>query len=557
MLLHKFKGFFLRRIFTNIRWGEFLLLLLIVGVVGGIAYHNVQFVGSEFDTLLYLNTAQYPQANASILNRYSHIYLQSLFLQIFPHPLDAVKGLWAFEIFGTAALVYLCAKLLRMRNDVFTGIVAVLFFLTQRKLYASAGAPLIEFTLAFFLCTGIFLYLLYINSQTRSHWLLFAMGILQILLLKTKEPGIIYFPLILAAIYTSGSNWRERLHSTIWPIAGLLAGALMFIALDTILLKDTFFSFRRESWQQLLQFNLTLVYSDRSPLSWYDVALSTTLAMPILLSILTIWNDTQEDFPWAKRLIWTLPILLIVFLSYTSFRAAFPQNFRYIYPLFALFAMTGAQFFSPNRKRRTLLMSILGLSAIFAVILYLLFYPYVASLPFRWTVENFFTNIMGSLLVSIILGAIIIPKSFKFQREWIVLPPLVVLLLTPILHIPSELAITRSRAENFSAPYDIYINQIRRPAGANIFYTSTPYENYTMLGRDSGSARNFFEAFFNVRSGTIGFSSDLIDLLQGDYDYAFVTRAEMQSASFEDDIEAAGYIIHDNPQSEVILLSRE
>lgn len=543
-------------LFANLTWGELGLLLLGAMMGALIMVRNVQFNGSEWDTLLYLNTAQHPIAAGAILNRYVDIYLQKLFLGIFPQPLEAAKSFWAFQIFTTSVLVYLCSKLLNLKNTALTGVFALLFFFAQRKIYASAGTPLVDFTAMLFICSGLLLYLVYIHSKTKPNWILFAMGLVQFLLLKSKETGLIFIPILIAAIFLSKPDWPGRFRSGLWVAAGGLSGILLLASLDGIFLHDPFFSFRLASWKEFFRYNLTLVYDQRSDLSWYDVILTTALLLPILFAIFSILDDQKEQFTLAERLAWTLPLFHVIFLSITVFRASFPMNFRYMYPAFATISIVGAQFFrfDGKREKRFAPLILLG-SAILAALMYYFLYPFVASLPYRWTQDNFFSNIINSVMVSIVFLILLIPRSLKVSRNLLLIPPVVILLFTPILNIPQELNTTRARAENSISPFVVYENRITMPEGASLFFTSTPYTEFGMLGRNSGTCEFLFEAYFNSAVPEADYSDSIEDILLKNYDYAFVTRSEFGQSQLDDDLAALGYVVFDDPRSEVVLIS--
>lgn len=542
-------------VFGNVSWGELLLLGLGAIAAGVWVYAQADFNGNEFDTLLYLNVAMFPRAAGAILNRYAHVYLQKLFLFVFPDPISAVKGLWVFEFIATAVLVYLCAKLLNVKNKASTPVLALLLFLAQRKLYATAGAPLIEFTLVLFLCLGVFIYLLYMNSPKRSPWSLFALGLVQLLLFKTKESGLIFAPIVLAAAYDYRDAWRLRVSGLLWAGAGFVAGWATLMLLDAWFLGDALFSLRPDSWRELIRFNLTIIYPERSPLSWYDVMLATALASPILLSILALWDD-QAPHDWARRMIWLLPIFLVLFLSVTAYRAAFPQNFRYLYPSFALFAITGAQFFGGGKNEARYLKLIL-LSLLIGAALYYLIVPAMVNEALRWTQATLVSNILPSFLMSFVLLTLLIPESFGIPRRLLVAPPLVVLMFLPALHAPVEFATARTHAENFYSPYTIFGSRITAPRDASIFVTQGVYREYAMLGRDSGSVENYFEAYFDTQVGQVGYSNNIEDFLLVAYDYGFVLRSEVEASSFEDDLLLGGYSLYEDERTEVLFLSRD
>ncbi len=546
---------FKKPLFANLSWGEVGLLLLMALLGAMIMVRNVQFTGSEWDTLIYLNTAQHPVGLGSILNRYTDIYMQKFFLFLFSQPFEAAKWFWAFQIFGTGVFVYLCAKLLNPKNTTLTGILAILFFFAQRKIYATAGTPLVDFTAMLLICFGLFLYLVYLRSKTKPYWILFALGFVQFFLLKSKETGVIFIPIIIGAILLSSPNWRGRFRSAAWVLGGGLAGVFSLMSLDGIFLHDPLFSLRLDSWRELFRFNLTLV-APRSDLNWYDLMLTTALLLPLLFSIFAIIEDQEKQYGWPERLVWALPLIQVVFLSATIFRASFPMNIRYIYPTFATISVIGAQFLQLKEKRdRRLAPAIVLGSIAFTAGLYYWFYPLIAELPFRWTQENFFNNIVRGLLVSAVFLILLIPKAVKPNRNLLLILPVAILFFTPILRIPQELIVTRARAENSISPFLIYADKIKVRDGARLFFTSTPYTNFGMLGRSSITCGLLFEAYFNTDVPTPDFSDNIEDILLKDYDYAFVTREEFIQSQLDDDLAARGYFIFDDPRSEVLLIS--
>lgn len=548
--------FLKKPIFANLLWGEIILLSVGAFLTGIIVFPFVHFRGSEWDTLLYLNTAQSPGPNAGILNRYTHIYLQKIFLLFFS-PLDAAKALWAFQVFATGILVYLSAKLLNKKNSVWTGVLALVFFFAQRELFSRSGIPLVDFTTMLLLMVGVFIYLLYIRSKNKPVSLLLLLGLVQFLLLKSKETGIIFLPILAAAIYLSAGDWRARARNAFFVVGGGLLGIGLFIFLDGIFLGDPLFSLRPESWKALLTFNLTLVYEQRSEQSWYVHIFTTALLVPFLLGVFALLKDKKGDYTWAERAAWLLPLVHVLFLSVLVFRASFPLSFRYLYPSFPVIAMLGAQFLAwrDERQRRQAWLT-LAASALVALLLFVILYPYAASLPFRWTEDNFFSSIMTSVLLSAFFFVLVLPQTSKINRNLYLLPVVAVLAFTPIWKIPNEIGHARQMAEQGFSPFAIYREDIQLREGLNLFFSSQPYTEFDLLGRNNGSSEYMFEAYFNISVARADYSANIVDFLLADYDYGFFTRDEYSSSFMDDDLLQNGYAIFDDPRSDVILIAK-
>ncbi|MEX2160941.1 MAG: hypothetical protein WD751_03420 [Anaerolineales bacterium] len=548
--------FLKRRAFANVTWGELLFVGVAATLAAWISWALVHFRGTEWDTLLYLNTAQSPEPNGAILNRYTHIYLQKIFLLFFS-PLDAAKALWAFQIYATGVLVYLCAKLLNPRNGVLTGAFALLFYFAQRELFTRSGVPLVDFTTMHLIVIGVFIFLLYLRSEKRPAALLILLGLVQFLLLKSKETGIIAVPLLTGAVLLSARDWRGRGHAALLVLGGGLAGIALFVVLDGLFLGDPLFSLRPENWRALLTFNLTLVYEQRASESWFYHLFTTALLIPFLFSVFVLLDDKKGDYGLGERMIWTVPLIHILFLSVVIFRASFPLHFRYFYPSIPIIAILGAQFLQwRDRKQRQRAWILLAASAAVAGLLLLFLYPFAAGLTYRWTEENFFSSIVTGLVLAGLFGVLLLNDSPKWSRSLLLIPFVAILLFTPVLRIPSEMAATRQISELGFSPFSIYKENIVVREGARLFFSGQPYAEYGILGRNSGSSEYMLEAYFDVQIERVDYSEDILDVLLGDYDYGFVTRAEFATAFIDDDLAQKGYTVVDDPRSEIILIAR-
>ena len=79
------------------------------------------------DEMLYLDAGLRNMAVPEYGNRYFHIYLQKLFISIFPTPLTGVRVFWALLISLTTGLVYLNARIFTRKSTIFHGLLAIVF----------------------------------------------------------------------------------------------------------------------------------------------------------------------------------------------------------------------------------------------------------------------------------------------------------------------------------------------------------------------------------------------------------------------------------------------
>lgn len=546
---------FRKTAFANITWGEVILIIGGALIAAILTFPLVHFRGSEWDTLLYLNTAQSTGPTAAILNRYTHIYLQKLFLALFT-PLDAAKALWSFQIFTTGSLVYFSSKLLNLKNTFLTGVFALLFFFAQRDLFMRGGVPLVDFTTMLFVMASIFVYLIYLHTKRKPAGLLLLLGLIQFIILKSKETGIIILPLLIGTIWFSTADQRGRARNALMVLAGGLLGVILFIGLDGLLVGDALFSLRPENWRALLNFNLTLVYEQRSAQSWYDLIFTSALMLPFLFSVFVLNEDEKGKYTWAQRLIWLVPLVHVLILSAMIFRASFPLNFRYLYPSFPVIAILGAQYlFWPTKKELDQAIWVFLASLVVSLLLIVLVYPFVASLTLRWTEDNFFTSVLSSILISGIFLILLVRKPPILSRNVLLVPLVVILLSTPVLKAPRYMAAAREASQFGFSPFEIYADDIDLRDGLRLFFSSQPFSEFDILGRNSGSCEYMFEAYFDISVARVDYSESIEDLLLADYDYAFVTRAEFLSSTLDDDLNQRGFQIIDDPRSEVILIA--
>jgi hypothetical protein len=96
------------------------------------------------DSLYYLDASLNNLKDPFILNRYMHVFIQKLFVEVFSSPLVGAQFFWAFEVAITGGLVYWAARSFSRKSNLIHGILAILIFFSAPALGNYAGTPLVD-----------------------------------------------------------------------------------------------------------------------------------------------------------------------------------------------------------------------------------------------------------------------------------------------------------------------------------------------------------------------------------------------------------------------------
>ncbi|HSQ17907.1 MAG TPA: hypothetical protein VLM83_09430, partial [Anaerolineales bacterium] len=104
-----------------------LELILVIVAFAGLWVALAKVAGGPIysDELWYIQVGLNDISAFNVMNRYFHIYMQKLFMELAPSPLEGVRVYWGFLVACTTALVYLAARLLSARNSILHGLLAV------------------------------------------------------------------------------------------------------------------------------------------------------------------------------------------------------------------------------------------------------------------------------------------------------------------------------------------------------------------------------------------------------------------------------------------------
>jgi hypothetical protein len=273
-----------------------------------------------YDDLLYLHSGLNLTPDATILWRYTHVYLIKFAIWIFHgDPFLAEKAIWAIYIALSVPVIYFSSKHLVKDIDKVTSIIIgfssiCLFFCLP--FLDNAGLAFPDIAVMFFIGLGVWIYIEYLRNPKFENWLLPLFGFICWIGLNAKELAIVLVVLLPGIINVSCVG-KNSFRSVIWRLSkiagGTLISILLFIVLDTIFLKQPFFHWQFENWKIWLGFNEN---QNNSWSQWnYLSYLSSTSLLPMfsLAFFNLIWLRRRNKVDFPTSLIWMiLPIVLII-----------------------------------------------------------------------------------------------------------------------------------------------------------------------------------------------------------------------------------------------------
>jgi len=531
----------------------------------------------EWDDLFYMNVSQYTTKQAWVLNRYGHIYLQKLFFWLAGDALTGTKLYWCFLFFSTCVLVYWCARLLAGKGGWLIGILAVLLLCSHELFAYYAGCTFSDFTVMFLVTLATFIYL-YIGLRTTAYRnvVLIILGFIFFWATKSKESGICLVVLLIGILMRpeGGSGVRHFWRDIGWICAGILAGFIILMILDTIFLKDPIFSIRPSNIEKLLKFNYRGVYPrnvDRS-MSWYTYVSGKTFFACLLLYILTGCGVSKRKFSTHERIAWVLPIILVMFISYV--RGSFHVIWRYFTPAIPGMCIWAAQFFNFDTKGywagKSGNRGIPRLAVAFALVL-------AAFIIVCFSMELFVDNLIDYFqlkgqdifyavaILPISVTILVVVGGLSKKRGLIALFVSFVCFFFIIYHpLKANLTslkekVVAHKSEWRYEPYRIFANELRFDKDVKILVSKDIHKRSWMLGREVRAHCWMFNVFFNQKFTYEQFiDGSWEDVLKGDYTYAFLTLRDWEGIRKERNVEhlLRDYIIKMDKATQILLLKR-
>lgn len=546
--------------------------LIFIGVfVLGIIFFNGSGGPIYSDELWYMNVGLKNQADPFILNRYTHVFAQKLFMEIAPTPLTGSRIFWAILIAGTAGMVYIGARFLSRRNNFFHGLIAAGLFLSLPFLGEYSGTTIVDITVMAVMALYAILYIFSLRSGHSQNWLVILMGFVFLLAIKTKENA-----LSLAVLLPAFGLEDERFSfSRFWNrlsyfIIGLIIGIFLFILINGIVLKDPFFGIKPADWKYFFQTYVGSEIGSTGSPDFYKAYIFTVVPLPFLLYMIS-GVKSKERFSISVRLLWLIPLLVLLFLIYIMARYQWGLIPRYFFPAFPFVAMLAPQFLDfelPhewNARWKTFLLLAVGFVFLIGLRSFLMF----LSARLNWQYSDFLTNIFYPIMLTALVGVIFLIR--KYDKFSVVIPVLILfsLLFYPITQRFKQFIFVHPNqarvAERFY-PFSAFSSQIEPSDDMIMCIAPAMTLDRYMLSDNVDELLSMFNVYFDKQTSRSNFkyfsSPQKIPTQLDQYHckYALMTTSEWETAA-EDKIAKQAVLqsfrASIDPENILVLLTRQ
>lgn len=297
------------------------------------------------DVIYYFNLGQLKVADPFVLNRYFHIYLQKLFVDLAQNPLSGMQSMWACILSAITIGTYLLARLITPASTPLHGIIAVGMLLSIKSIPITAGVPYADLTVTFMSVALVILWLLFLRSTKMQAGLLIFIGIITYLGFKTKEI-FLSTAVVLIGIFIVNDriNLKEGSRRSVNILLGMFIGVVFFQLAHAIVLGNPLFGLRSQDYQifnetyatRFLSMSLNTAHANP-----YGNFIYLFLAIPFAFYLIGVSSQKHIDLP--SRIVWGIPLfyigLMVYLLKYREF-----YNHRFFLPLLPFLCAFGIQF---------------------------------------------------------------------------------------------------------------------------------------------------------------------------------------------------------------------
>jgi hypothetical protein len=415
-----------------------LELILVIGTFAGLWVALAKVAGGPIysDELWYIQVGLNDIHAFNVLNRYFHIYVQKLFMELAPTPLEGVRVYWGFLVAFSTTLVYLAARLLSARNSILHGLLAVAVLYSFHLLAEYSGVTVVDIPAMALLALMLLFYVLAIRFPHTQPWTLVLLGVVLLLSLKTKETLIVTGVLFFGFGFTSQGDYHlaKLVRAALRIAAGAGIGIIIFIMLNTLVLKEPFFGLLPAHFSAFANELRTTTGLNPEIGDWYTAYLLPTLPVAFLL-FLASGLKSSERFPPEIRITWLIPLMLILFLSFSMIKGDWGIRARHLFPILPFFSVLAPQFLDftlPANRREWIWF---GLYAGMGVALIALVHFGSKRLVYSMEgdITSFLAYVLFPIVFSLLLALLMLIKRYSVHTY--ILPVICIgLLLYPSIH---------------------------------------------------------------------------------------------------------------------------
>ena len=469
----------------------------------GLAY----FAGGPIfsDEMLYLDAGLRNVAEPSYGNRYFHIYLQKLFISLSPTPLLGVRIFWGLLIALTVALIYINARKLTSNSNVLHGLLGVAIFFSYSLLQEYSGEPAVDITAMAMTTIYLSVYVWGVRNE-KFKPMLFVLGILAFLSLKTKETTIFINVLLIGLLVDNfkGNFNIKKIFVFFRPfLYGLLIGIGIFIILDGLILGNPFFAISPATFASVFtNYSFTPGFFN-GPANWYKVYFLDDLMLPFLLFLLS-GIQLQNTVNKKIQILWVYPLVMAMFVSWNMLRVPWGFIERFYFPALPVLAMLAPQAirfkFPEGKKEWAWFIASLLMSAILVV--WMRSYWLQKANQFHFEYVRMLDSVYYPILISILLGMLIWEKRTGWKWTIVQLFCIGALLISPLLNNVKYFITfpkVKERYETVFYPFEYFEDQLMVSGDEKMFVSADLKDSFEMLSRDPNDIVGMYNFFFDAR----------------------------------------------------------
>ena len=370
------------------------------------------------DEVMYINNGLMNVKDTFILNRYTHIYFQKLFMALASDPFSGVKAYWGFLVAGSAAMVYVIARLATRSSSIIHAGLSVLLYLSIPLLASYSGNTAVDITAGFFLALTALLFLLYLRHPSKV--LLVLLGLSFFLAFRSKETTLAGAVLFAGFLFGEGGriDWRLFLRRMLYVLIGALAGILLFAVLNGIFLKDAWFGLRPSDY-----FSFTKSYVEgnieeesKNLVNWFTDYLFESI-LYIFVAYLLSGARRLGSLSRQERIPWLVPLAFVAILSAIIGFSKWGVVPRHIFPVLPLIAAFAPQLILHDKleKKKDLLWLGISLLLTGAALLVGRFLLMKASLASPYNYPEYLSSSIYPIALLGLIALVFLVSRYSFK----------------------------------------------------------------------------------------------------------------------------------------------
>lgn len=508
------------------------VIVAILSLLLGIILTTIPGKEAHTDVLWYMNMGLNNIADPHWMNRYTHVYLQKIFLEISSDPFQGLVNYWAFLLSGISFLIYWNTRFLSKANNFIHASLAVIIFLSLPIHSRHAGIALADYTSTFIV---LLIFLVYQISAKHDHAkpkLIVIIGIALFLAYRTKETAWVAGIVVLGLFFDKQDRLIPPLikKNLLYLVYGGLIGILSFSLLNGLLLNDFLFGFRPENFSSYYDYWIGdpeyYQYFD----NWFTDGIWAVSAVPFSLYLINGIN--KKNFSIKHFILWIFPLLTVITLTTGMIKNNYLVYPRFLMPSFAvicLFVPLFIQFEFPKKKDE--LIKFVGVLLLGLILLFL-----IRSVSLNFSKSTGMDNsiLISGFLIPVYFSLLLIAIAF-FKNYTPLTAAIPILLLLAIFqpdlfdnirkaqYHPGRIIQTRFY------PVIAFQDQIKIEEDMLIFTSTNFHQETQYLDKDKDTIRTIFDLQFQVSTKRENYLiADPADTLAQNtqFTYIFITYRE-------------------------------